>query len=139
MPDIKPALFSPENAEVCASMTADQAELVREIMSRAADKWSLWALSHLATNGQTRFSRLLDHVIGISQKSLTVTLRQLARDGLVTRTVMVRSPVRVDYEATELGIELIRHVDPLWTWVARNHQRFAQARIASDADQTAGS
>lgn len=137
MPDVKPALFSPENAEICESLTAGQAELVRQIMSRAADKWSLWTLSHLATNGLTRFSRLLGHVTGISQKSLTATLRQLARDGLVTRTVTVRSPIRVDYEATALGIELIRQIDPLWTWVARNQDRFAQARIASDADQTA--
>lgn len=132
----KPVLFSPENAELCASLTADQAELVRQIMSRAADKWSLWTLSHLAMNGPTRFSRLLDHVTGISQKSLTVTLRQLARDGLVTRTVTVRSPIRVDYEATALGIELIRQIDPLWTWVMRNHDMFAQARAESEVDQT---
>jgi len=136
MPDMKPALFSPENAEICASLTAGQADLVREIMSRAADKWSLWALSQLAMNGPLRFSRLLDRVTGISQKSLTATLRQLARDGLVTRTVTVRSPIRVDYEATALGIELIRHVDPLWTWVARNHDVFAQARIVFEEDRT---
>lgn len=121
---------------MCASLTAGQAELVRQIMSRAADKWSLWTLSHLAINGPTRFSRLLDHVTGISQKLLTATLRQLARDGLATRTVTVRSPIRVDYEATALAIELIRHIDPLWTWVARNHDMFAKARMASDMDQT---
>ena len=131
---MKPVLFSPENTELCASLAAGQEELVREVISRAADKWSLWTLSLLATNGPLRFSRLLDRVTGISQKSLTVTLRRLARDGLVTRTVTVRSPIRVDYEATALGIELIRHVDPLWTWVARNHDVFAQARTASNAD-----
>ena len=69
---------------------------------------------------------------GISQKSLTVTLRQLERDGLVTRTVTVRSPIRVDYAATALGIDLIRHVDPLWTWAARHHAIFARARDAYD-------
>lgn len=128
----KPVLFSPENAEVCSTLTAEQAELVRNIVSRAADKWSLWTLSQLATHGPLRFSRLLERVEGISQKSLTVTLRQLERDGLVTRTVTVRSPIRVDYEATELGIELIRHVDPLWTWTAINHAAFSRARAAFD-------
>ena len=136
MSETKPILFSPENAELCASLSPGEEGLVREIISRAADKWSLWTLSQLATHGPLRFSRLLDRVTGISQKSLTVTLRQLARDGLVTRTVTVRSPIRVDYAATALGIELIRHVDPLWTWVARNHHAFVQARTKFDAEQT---
>ncbi|WP_420607334.1 winged helix-turn-helix transcriptional regulator [Novosphingopyxis sp.] len=105
---------------------------MRTIVSRAADKWSLWTLSLLATNGPLRFSRLLEQVTGISQKSLTVTLRQLERDGLLTRTVTVPSPIRVDYEATALGIDLIRHVDPLWTWAAQNHDAFTQARSNYD-------
>lgn len=134
MPETKPVLFSPENAEVCANLSAGQEGVVREIISRAADKWSLWTLSQLAANGPLRFSRLLERVTGISQKSLTVTLRQLERDGLVTRTVTVRSPIRVDYEATALGIDLIRHVDPLWTWAARNQGVFAHARLAYDRE-----
>ena len=134
MPEKTPVLFTPANAEVCSSLSADDAGLVREIVSRAADKWSLWTLSELARDGTLRFSRLLERVTGVSQKSLTVTLRQLERDGLITRTVTVRSPIRVDYAATELGIELIRHVDPLWTWTARNHATFAQARSAYDLE-----
>jgi DNA-binding HxlR family transcriptional regulator len=132
--DGNPVLFSPENADVCASLSAGEELLVREVISRAADKWSLWTLSQLATHGPLRFSRLLERVIGVSQKSLTATLRQLERDGLVTRTVKVRSPIRVDYEATALGVDLIGHVDPLWTWVARNHDAFAIARTAYDAE-----
>lgn len=135
MPETKPVLFTPENAEVCASLSAGQEALVRDIISRAADKWSLWTLSQLATNGPLRFSRLLERVTGISQKSLTVTLKQLARDGLVLRTVATRSPIRVDYAATALGIDLIRHVDPLWTWVARNHEVFAGSRKTFDSEQ----
>jgi DNA-binding HxlR family transcriptional regulator len=131
----KPILFSAENAGLCASLSAGEEGLVREIISRSADKWSLWTLSVLAMNESLRFSRLLERVAGISQKSLTVTLRQLERDGLVTRTVTVRSPIRVDYAATALGIEMIRHVDPLWTWVARHHGEFAQARMAYDREQ----
>lgn len=127
-----PVLFSPENAELCASLPPGKEQLVREILSRAVDKWSLWTLSELTTQGALRFSRLLDRVTGISQKSLTATLRQLERDGLVIRTVTTRSPIRVDYAATELGVGLIRHVDPLWTWAARNHEAFSNARIAFD-------
>ena len=131
-PDTSPVLFTPENAEVCARLSLGEAELVREIVSRSADKWSLWALSALAVDGTLRFSRLLERVTGISQKSLTQTLRRLERDGLVMRTVAVRSPIRVDYSATPLGIDLIRHIDPLWTWVAQNHARFALARETYD-------
>lgn len=134
---MNPVLFSPENADVCAKLSAGQEGLVREIISRAADKWSLWTLSHLALGGPLRFSRLLERVTGISQKSLTATLRQLERDGLVTRTVIDRSPIRVDYAATALGIDLIRQVDPLWTWAARNYSQFEQARTAYDGARTA--
>ena len=129
----KPLLFTPENADVCATLMAAQAGLVREIISRAADKWSLWTLSELAREGPLRFSRLLERVEGISQKSLTVALRQLERDGLATRTVTVRSPIRVDYAATELGIELIGKIDPLWTWVAQNNEAFSRSRAVYDA------
>jgi DNA-binding HxlR family transcriptional regulator len=135
MSGAKPVLFTPENAEICANLSERQEKLVREIISRAADKWSLWTLSELARDGTLRFSRLLDRVTGISQKSLTVTLRQLERDGLITRTVTVRSPIRVDYAATALGIELVRKVDPLWTWAARTHDAFARARSAYDTDE----
>ncbi len=135
MTAIHPVLFSPENAEVCARLSAGQQERVRDIISRTSDKWSLWTLSVLASCGTLRFSRLLERVRGVSQKSLTVTLRQLERDGLITRTVMVKSPIRVDYAATPLGIDLIRHVDPLWTWVALHQEEFAKAREQYEADQ----
>lgn len=127
-----PVLFTPENAEICASLSAEQERRVRELIGRVAAKWTLWTLSELARDGPLRFSRLLERVTGISQKSLTATLRDLDRNGLVTRTVTMRSPIRVDYAATALGVEMIRHVDPLWTWVASNHQAFADARAAYD-------
>ncbi len=130
-----PSLFSPANAEICANLSPAQEAMVREIISRVTDKWSLWVLSELAKDGPLRFSRLLERVAGVSQKSLTATLRHLERDGLVTRTVTVRSPIRVDYAATEIGIDLIRQVDPLWTWVARNNQAFSDARNAFDANR----
>ncbi len=137
MTNTTPTLFTPQNAEICATLSAAQEALVRDIISRAADKWSLWVLSELAKNGPLRFSRLLERVTGVSQKSLTATLRHLERDGLVIRTVTVKSPIRVDYAATTIGIDLIRQVDPLWTWVARNNETFSAARNAFDAKRTA--
>ena len=70
---------------------------------------------------------------GVSQKSLTATLRELERDGFLTRVVTVQVPIRVDYTATPLGHALIRLVDPLWSWAAENLRVFVKAR--SDYDR----
>lgn len=59
-----------------------------------------------------RFSRLMEHVKGVSQKSLTKTLRQLERDGLVTRKMFAEVPPRVEYAMTALGVEMLKHVEP---------------------------
>ncbi|WP_026783025.1 winged helix-turn-helix transcriptional regulator [Pleomorphomonas koreensis] len=120
-------------ADICDDMTPDQQRLIRDILARVVDKWSLWALTELTADGPLRFSRLLERVEGISQKSLTATLRQLERDGFVTRTVVVRSPIRVDYAATELGHALIRRFQPLWLWAAGRLPDFVAARAAFDA------
>jgi DNA-binding HxlR family transcriptional regulator len=128
-------LVPQEDIDLCESMTGDEEALIRDIISRVADKWSLWALSELTHDGPLRFSRLLDRLKGISQKSLTATLRRLERDGFVTRTMIAQVPIRVDYQATHLGVELIKHVDPLWVWAARNVTVFAQARADYDQGQ----
>jgi DNA-binding HxlR family transcriptional regulator len=118
---------------LCENLREDEELVVRDIVARVADKWSLWALSELFEDGPLRFSRLLERIEGISQKSLTATLRQLERDGLVTRTVTVQVPIRVDYEATELGLDLIRRFEPFWLWVAHNRVAFAEARKVYDS------
>ena len=120
------------DADPCAMVTTDQQRLVRDILSRVVDKWSLWVLSELTDDGPLRFSRLLERVDGISQKSLTATLRQLERDGFVTRTVITRSPIRVDYTATKAGLSLVEQVQPLWLWVLDHLPEFHQARSAYD-------
>src|SRR5271154_2447746 len=65
---------------LCSTLSDAQESVIREIISRATDKWSLWALSELAGNGPLRFSRLMDRVEGVRQKSLTATLRHLERE-----------------------------------------------------------
>jgi len=119
--------------EFCETLTEDQDALTREMVSRLADKWSLWTMSVLAEAGAPlRFSRVMEQVEGISQKSLTKTLRGLERDGLVTRRIFAEVPPRVEYAITALGMDILEHVEPLWLWVARSVERFQQARKAFD-------
>jgi DNA-binding HxlR family transcriptional regulator len=99
-----------------------------------AEKWTLWTLAVLAAVGAPmRFSRILEAVEGVSQKSLTKTLRQLERDGLVTRVVFAEVPPRVEYAVTELGEDMLEQVHPLWVWSLENVGRFEAARKAYDA------
>jgi DNA-binding HxlR family transcriptional regulator len=81
----------------------DQEVLVREILERIADKWSLLVIEALDGEEEMRFSRLRESVGGVSQRMLTKTLRQLERDGLVTRRIHPVVPPRVDYRLTPLG------------------------------------
>jgi DNA-binding HxlR family transcriptional regulator len=103
------------------------------MVSRISDKWSLWTMSVIAEPGRPmRFSRIMDQVEGISQKSLTKTLRGLERDGLVTREVFAEVPPRVEYTITALGSEMLDNIAPLWLWVAKRVQRFQDCRSAFD-------
>ena len=114
----------------CWALPPEEQALAREVLARMVDKWGLWVLTELSEAGPLRFSRLLERVGQISQKSLTATLRQLERDGLITRTVVVQVPIRVDYAATELGRSLIDHVKPLWLWAIERLPDFVSARAA---------
>jgi DNA-binding HxlR family transcriptional regulator len=118
----------------CESLSEADDLATRELLTRIADKWSLWVLHVLAdAGGPLRFSRVGEQVEGISQKSLTKTLRQLERDGLATRQMFLEVPPRVEYTITPLGIELLRQVFPLWFWIARNMVSFHAARSRFDA------
>jgi DNA-binding HxlR family transcriptional regulator len=119
--------------DFCETLTEAEDALTREMVSRISDKWSLWTMSVIAEHGQPmRFSRVMDQVEGISQKSLTKTLRGLERDGLVTREVFAEVPPRVEYTITALGAEMLDNVAPLWLWVAKSVQRFQDCRDAFD-------
>ncbi len=117
----------------CDALSEGEDALTREIVTRLADKWTLWTMSVLAeTEGPMRFSRVMEQVDGISQKSLTKTLRQLERDGLVTRVVFAEVPPRVEYTITPVGTEMLEQVYPLWMWAANSVRRFQQARADYD-------
>jgi DNA-binding HxlR family transcriptional regulator len=106
--------------------------LVHEILGRVADKWTLLVLDVLEENGVVRFTELRRHVGGISQKMLTKTLRQMERDGLVTRHIHPVVPPHVDYELTRLGRSLGEAVCSIWTWVDRHRNAVEKARRVFD-------
>jgi DNA-binding HxlR family transcriptional regulator len=109
---------------------------VRQILDRIADKWSLLVIA-LLDERCLRFTELRRAIDGISQRMLTVTLRQLERDGLVRRTVHPVVPPRVDYELTPLGVTLHETIQALVTWTERHQNEIAAARAAYDARSTA--
>jgi DNA-binding HxlR family transcriptional regulator len=111
---------------------ATAAECVaREILDRVGDKWSVYVIHMLG--GQTRrFSELRRGIEGISQRMLTVTLRGLERDGIVTRTVYPVVPPRVDYALTPLGETLLETVCSLMTWAEAHRPDIDAARARYD-------
>jgi DNA-binding HxlR family transcriptional regulator len=104
--------------------------LVREIIARVADKWTMLVLEVLEEQGVVRFTRLGELVGGVSQKMLTKTVRQMERDGLVTRTVHPVIPPRVEYELTELGRSLSEAFCGVWVWAERHGAEIERAREA---------
>ena len=107
-------------------------ELVREILVRIGDRWSLRVIETLAEEGSIRFTRLRERLDGVSQKMLTQTLRQLERDGLVERQVFAEVPPRVDYRLTAQGEALDEALCGLWMWAERHLCDVQQAREAFD-------
>ncbi|MBT2484141.1 MULTISPECIES: helix-turn-helix domain-containing protein [unclassified Microbacterium] len=104
---------------------------VRQILDRIADKWSLLVIA-LLDDRTMRFTELKRRIDGVSQRMLTVTLRQLERDGMVQRTVHPVVPPRVDYALTELGRSLHATVQSLVVWTESNQDAIAAARSTYD-------
>jgi DNA-binding HxlR family transcriptional regulator len=121
----------PEAAALCDFSPKKQA-LLREILERIADKWTLLVVEALDGEGELRFSDLQRRVGQISHKMLTKTLRQLERDGLVTRRVHAEVPPRVDYKLTGLGESLCESLCGVWTWVGQHMTEIERGRRAYD-------
>ncbi|MFF5917925.1 winged helix-turn-helix transcriptional regulator [Streptomyces flavochromogenes] len=109
---------------------------VRQILDRVADKWSLLVIA-LLDRRVLRFTELKREIDGVSQRMLTVTLRQLERDGLVKRTVHPVVPPRVEYELTPLGGTLHTTIRSLVTWTEQHQNEIAAAREEYDAREKA--
>lgn len=106
---------------------------ISEVLARVGDKWTVLVVN-LMGSGPKRFSEIKREVGGISQRMLTLTLRALERDGLVTRTVTPSIPPRVDYELTDLGRSLLAPVQALGAWALSNRPAIEEARRRFDAD-----
>jgi DNA-binding HxlR family transcriptional regulator len=104
--------------------------LVREIIGRVADKWTMLVLETLEEHGRLRFTRLGELIGGVSQKMLTKTVRQMEADGLVSRTVYAVIPPKVEYELTSLGHSLGEAFCGVWLWAERHREAILEARKA---------
>ncbi|NLD56501.1 MAG: helix-turn-helix transcriptional regulator, partial [Burkholderiaceae bacterium] len=104
----------------------------RQLLDRIGDKWVSLAVNALA-DGPLRYSELNQRLAGVSQKMLTQTLRNLERDGLVARTVLPEVPVRVEYQLTPLGEELLPVMRTIKTWAEQHMDQVLLARAAYDA------
>ncbi|MBV8814436.1 MAG: helix-turn-helix transcriptional regulator [Verrucomicrobia bacterium] len=99
----------------------------RLVIDHLADKWAVLIIGQLA-NGTMRFAALLRAIDGISQKMLTVTLRDLERDGLVSRKLYASVPPKVEYSLTALGASLSNKVEELCRWAEANMDQIVRAR-----------
>jgi DNA-binding HxlR family transcriptional regulator len=104
----------------------------RLLLDRLTDKWVTLVLCSLGDGG-LRYSELARQIAGVSQKMLTQTLRNLERDGMVTRTVTPTVPVTVDYAITELGRSLLVVVHQLKSWAEAHMDEVESARASYDA------
>ncbi len=109
---------------------------ISETLARVGDKWTLLVVELLA-DGPMRFNEIRRTIGNISQRMLTLTVRGLERDGLVTRTVYPTIPPRVDYELTKLGRTLREPVMAIANWARKNRPAMAEARKVFDAGGTA--
>ena len=104
---------------------------VASVLARVGDKWSVFVIMNLS-DGPKRFNELKRMISGISQRMLTLTLRGLERDGLVTRTIFPTIPPRVDYELTDLGRGLQQPVKALGQWAMDHLRQIEAARTKFD-------
>jgi len=118
-------------ADTSATPIAPEDCPVRDVLNRIGDKWSVLVLNLLG-DGSRRFTELRNDIDGISQRMLTVTLRGLERDGLLTRTVHPVVPPRVDYELTELGRSLSETISSLVAWAEENRPLIDRSRTVYD-------
>ncbi|PWC05759.1 winged helix-turn-helix transcriptional regulator [Agromyces badenianii] len=129
--DDVPIVDHPHVGSSTCSTDHPASAVIRDVLSRVGDKWSLLVVG-LLHDRPLRFTALHRKVDGISHRMLTQTLRNLERDGLVSRTSYPEIPPRVEYAATPLGRSLAEPVLGLVGWAAANHEQITAARDAFD-------
>jgi DNA-binding HxlR family transcriptional regulator len=126
---------APGNTRV-SDIESHDCRAVSGILGRIGDKWSVLIIQRLG-EGPRRFNEIKRIIGGISQRMLTLTLRNLERDGLVSRTVTPTVPPRVDYALTDLGRDLLIPVSALGQWAIQHTPCIEAARARFDASETA--
>lgn len=101
---------------------------IRQVLDRFGDKWSILIIITLGKAGILRFNELSQSIGDISQKMLTVTLRTLEADGLVSRKMYPEIPPRVEYQLTESGKSLLPHITALTAWADEHMQAILKSR-----------
>lgn len=101
---------------------------IRDIISRLGDKWSLLVLATLDVNGTMRFNDIYKSIGDISQRMLTVTLRSLESDGLISRKIYPEVPPRVEYTLTKSGEDLMPYLNNLVDWAMKNMENIVENR-----------
>jgi DNA-binding HxlR family transcriptional regulator len=125
----KPGSLDP--AAVCRS---SDPMAVRELLTKIGDKWTIFLILSLdLLGGRARFSALERAVPGISQRMLSLTLKNLERDGLVIRELFPEVPPRVEYEITYLGKSLLHPMQGLVDWAKTNWEQVREAQSKYDA------
>jgi len=120
--------MSPTHTNVSSNCAA-----MSDVLNRIGDKWSVMVVGRLR-DGPVRFNTIKRDIGGISQRMLTLTLRNLERDGLATRTIYPEIPPRVEYALTPLGESLRPVIGELWIWATNHYDDIVAARRHYDAD-----
>lgn len=110
---------------------------VRDVLDRVGDAWTVLVVLTLVRGGKLRFNQLRRDIPGISQRMLTVTLRSLERDGLISRRVIPSTPPQVEYDLTDLGRSLSEAINVLSDWAKTYQPQVQAARQAYDSEQDA--
>ncbi|GGE85511.1 winged helix-turn-helix transcriptional regulator [Sphingomonas prati] len=107
------------------------------VLARLGDKWTILVMSHLAvaSGHRLRFSALKNGIEGITQRMLTLTVRNLERDGLLVRHYFPEVPPRVEYELTEMGASMLPALEGFTSWIRENWPEIAKTRAAYDEAQ----
>ena len=116
--------------------TSPVCRTISGLLQRIGDKWTVLVVTTLA-GGSRRFNELRREIPTVSQRMLTLTLRNLERDGLVNRTVTPTIPPRVDYELTELGRSLVDPLHAIELWALDHVDDIHGAQARFDAEQDA--
>lgn len=117
---------------VCKALSESDEALKREMLAHAGNRWSLGVIYQLGIAGSLRHAEIARRLPGVTQRMLTRTLRQLERDGFITRKDYREVPPRVDYDLTELGRGWLIAMTPLATWAMKKAGDVSSARAGYD-------